>query len=220
MRRAGDIQIKQLPCRIESIDKAAPDVAIVRAQAAGERAAAIPRRPVHRLPAEGRPPAQLLARDAAARRRAARAAHPPRARRLVHRPGVHDVQGPRDPALRGAARHVLPARGFRQADRSSSPAAPASRRSRRSSSTRSITGSTARDGALLGRAREARSLPARPARASGSSRASELHVHPGAVGTRCRRCVARPHGLRAPGRDGRLSATCRATRSMRAARRR
>jgi len=30
VRRAGDIQIKLLPCRIESIDKPAPDVAIVR----------------------------------------------------------------------------------------------------------------------------------------------------------------------------------------------
>ena len=30
VRRAGDIQIRKLPCRIESIDKAAPDVAIVR----------------------------------------------------------------------------------------------------------------------------------------------------------------------------------------------
>ena len=30
VRRAGDIQIKRLPCRIESIIKAAPDVAIVR----------------------------------------------------------------------------------------------------------------------------------------------------------------------------------------------
>jgi CDP-4-dehydro-6-deoxyglucose reductase len=30
VRRAGDIRIKRLPCRIESIDKAAPDVAIVR----------------------------------------------------------------------------------------------------------------------------------------------------------------------------------------------
>ena len=30
VRRAGDLQIKRLPCRIESIDKAAPDVAIVR----------------------------------------------------------------------------------------------------------------------------------------------------------------------------------------------
>jgi CDP-4-dehydro-6-deoxyglucose reductase, E3 len=30
VRRAGDIQIKRLPCRIESIAKAAPDVAIVR----------------------------------------------------------------------------------------------------------------------------------------------------------------------------------------------
>ncbi len=30
VRRAGDIQIKRLPCRIESIDKAAADVAIIR----------------------------------------------------------------------------------------------------------------------------------------------------------------------------------------------
>ena len=30
VRKAGDIQIKRLPCRIESIDKPAPDVAIVR----------------------------------------------------------------------------------------------------------------------------------------------------------------------------------------------
>ncbi len=30
VRRAGDIQLKRLPCRIESIDKAASDVAIVR----------------------------------------------------------------------------------------------------------------------------------------------------------------------------------------------
>ena len=30
VRRAGDIQIRRLPCRIESIDKPAPDVAIVR----------------------------------------------------------------------------------------------------------------------------------------------------------------------------------------------
>ena len=30
VRRAGDIQIKRLPCRIESIEKVAPDVAVVR----------------------------------------------------------------------------------------------------------------------------------------------------------------------------------------------
>ncbi|HVO88863.1 MAG TPA: CDP-6-deoxy-delta-3,4-glucoseen reductase [Casimicrobiaceae bacterium] len=30
VRRAGDIQIKRLPCRVETIDKVAPDVAIVR----------------------------------------------------------------------------------------------------------------------------------------------------------------------------------------------
>ena len=30
VRRAGDIQIKRLPCRVESIEKPAPDVAIVK----------------------------------------------------------------------------------------------------------------------------------------------------------------------------------------------
>ena len=35
VRRAGDIQIKRLPCRIESIDKPAPDVAIVRLKLPG-----------------------------------------------------------------------------------------------------------------------------------------------------------------------------------------
>jgi len=30
VRRAGDIQVRRLPCRIESIDKAAPDVAVVK----------------------------------------------------------------------------------------------------------------------------------------------------------------------------------------------
>jgi hypothetical protein len=30
VRRAGDIQVRRLPCRIESIERAAPDVAIVR----------------------------------------------------------------------------------------------------------------------------------------------------------------------------------------------
>ena len=69
VRRAGDIQIKRLPCRIESIDKRRARRRDRALQAAGERAAAVPRRPVHRLPAEGRQAAQLLAGHAAARRR-------------------------------------------------------------------------------------------------------------------------------------------------------
>ena len=102
-----------------------------QAQAAVERAAAIPGRPVHRFPAEGRAPAQLLDRHAAARRRAARAAHPAHARRVVHRSAVHDVQGPRNPALRRSARHVLPARGQRQAGDLRRRRNRVSRRSRR-----------------------------------------------------------------------------------------
>ena len=80
MRRAGDIRIRKLPCRVETIDKPAPDVAIVKLKLPANERLQYPRRPVHRSPAEGRPPPQLFARDAAARRCAARAAHPPRAR--------------------------------------------------------------------------------------------------------------------------------------------
>ena len=61
VRRAGDIVIKRLPCRIESIDKAAPDVAIVRFKLPANERLQFLAGPVHRLPAEGRQAPQLLA---------------------------------------------------------------------------------------------------------------------------------------------------------------
>ena len=82
VRRAGDIvdQAPAVPARVDRQGRARRrDRAL---QAAGERAAAVPRRPVHRLPAQGRQAAQLLARHAAARRQAPRAPHPPRAERF------------------------------------------------------------------------------------------------------------------------------------------
>ena len=82
-----------------------------QAQAAGIRAAAIPGRPVHRLPAEGRASAQLFARDAAACRRAARIAHPPHARGLVHRSAVpHATRAARSCASKGRSARSICAR--------------------------------------------------------------------------------------------------------------
>src|SRR5207237_4846653 len=43
--------------------------------------------------------------------------HPADAGRPIHRAGVHHAQGTRPVALRGPARHVLSARGERQAER-------------------------------------------------------------------------------------------------------
>ena len=204
MRRAGDIQIQRLPCRIESIDKRRRRRRDRPPQAAGERAAAVPGRPVHRLPAEGRPAAQLLAGDAAARRRAARAAHPARARRLLHRPAVHrSTRGARSCASRARSARSTCAR-TRTSRSSSSPAAPASRRSRRSSSTRCTTTST-RGGrwCSTGARGRRRTSTCRTCREAGS-RAPQLHVHPGAVRTRAGRCVAGPHRPRPPGGARRL----------------
>ena len=45
-----------------------------------------------------------------------RTAHPPHARRQVHRPRVRRDEGEGDPARRGPVRQLLPARGLRQAD--------------------------------------------------------------------------------------------------------
>ena len=171
-------------------------------QAARERAAPVPGRPVHRLPAEGRQAPQLLARDAAARRQPARDPRPAHPGRILQRRAVHAVQGTRDPALRGAARRVLPARGIGQADRV--------RRGRHrvradqgDDRARAASRDRPRDGAVLGRARAARSLPAGPPRPVAVG-APQLHVHPGAVGAARRRRVAGPYRLRAPGGDGRF----------------
>ena len=204
VRRSGDIQIRKLPCRVESIDKPAPDVAIVKIKLpANERLQFLAGQYI-----------DLLLKDG--RRRSFSLATPPhddallelhvryRPRRAFHPAAVQRVQGPRDPALRRAARHVLPARGIGQADHlrrrrhrlradqghHRARAAPRDRRD-------------AADGALLGRAREARPLSARSARPVAAAE-PQLHVHPGAVRSRARGRLARPHRPRAPGGAGRL----------------
>ena len=200
-RRRHRDQAPALPHRVDRQGRARRgDRAL---QAPRQRAAAVPRRPVRRLPAEGRQAAQLLARHAAARRQAAGAPRPARAGRLLHRSALHAVQGSRDPALRGPARFVLSARGLRQADR-------VRRRRHRlradqgDDRARALSQARSRDGALLGRTLAAGSVPARTARPV-ADRTPQLHVHPGAVGTSPRRRVAGPHRLRAPGGARRLS---------------
>ena len=219
VRRAGDIQVRACPAASSRSRSAAPDVAIVKLKLpANERLQYLAGQYV-----------DLLLKDG--RRRSFSLATPPHDDALLelhvrHVPGgfftdaaLQRVQGPRDPALRRAAGVVLPARGLRQADRSSSPAAPASRRSRRSSSTRCITGSTAADGAVLGRAREARSLPARAARASGSSE-PQLHASFRCSPSRRRTTTGRAGRARPPGGARRFRRSRPATRSTPAARRR
>ena len=57
---AGEFAIRKLPSRVLSIERPAPDVAIVKAAAAGQRRVPVPRRPVHRVHPARRRAAQLL----------------------------------------------------------------------------------------------------------------------------------------------------------------
>src|SRR5258708_31328063 len=57
VRRAGDIQIKRLPCRIESIDKPAGDAALARLKMPARPPRQYPPRPdIHCIPKGTRPP--------------------------------------------------------------------------------------------------------------------------------------------------------------------
>ena len=189
-------------------------------QAAGQRAAAVPRGPVRRLPAEGRQAAQLLARHAAARRQAARAAHPAR-------PAAASSPTRCSRNTRGARSCASRARSGRStcARTSDKPIDLRRRRHRLRADqgddrARAPPQDRPREMVLYWGARSLRRpLPARPARQV-ADRAPELHVHPGAVGAQAGRRLARPDGLRAPGGDGRLPGPVRATRCTRAARRR
>ena len=217
VRRAGDIQIKRLPCRIESIDKPAPTSRSCRLKLpANERLQYLAGQYIDFLLKDGQ-------------RRSFSLATPPHAdellelhirhtsRRLLHRSAVHEYKG------REILRFEGPLGTFYLREDTDKPIDLRRGRHRLCADqgdhrAHAASPDSARDGALLGRAREARSLPARTSRKV-ADRASELHVHPGAVGTRGRRCVAGPHGLRAPGGARRLQRTCRATRYTRAARR-
>ena len=194
VRRAGDIQIKRLPCRIESIEKAAPDVAIVRFKLpANERLQFLAGQYIDFLLKDGK-------------RRSFSLATPPHDDSLLelhirHMPSgfftdalFTPIQGPRDPALRGAARLVLSARAVGQADRV--------RRGRHrlradQGDDRACAASRAStaDGAVLGRARAARSVPARsPAQMAGASIATSSTFP--CCPSRGRRTVDGPHGVR------------------------
>jgi len=59
---------REIPCRVEKIERPAPERRHPAAAPADERRLPLPRRPVHRLPAEGRKEAQLLDRQSAAAR--------------------------------------------------------------------------------------------------------------------------------------------------------
>ena len=151
--------------------KPAPDVAIVKLKLpANERLQYLAGQYIDFLLKDGRRRSFSLA-NAAARRRAARAAHPPHPGRLLHRPAVQrSSRAARSCASKGRSAtfflreesdkpiiFVAGGTGFapiKAVDRARAPP----------------SASTApADGAVLGRARAARSLPARPARRSGSA---------------------------------------------------
>ena len=169
-------------------------------QAAGERTTAVPGRPVHRSAAEGWPPEELLARDGAARRRAARTAHSARARRLLLRAAVRtSSKVARSCASRGRSARSSCARN-RTSRSSSSPAAPDSRRSRPSSSTRCTTLST-RIGrwCCTGACARSRTSICRTCPATWQQASPNFTFIPVLVGTRAGRRLARTHRLRPSG---------------------
>ena len=221
VRRAGDIRIrKRLPCRIESIDKAAPDVAIVQLKLpANERLQFLAGQYIDFLLKDGK-------------RRSFSLATPPHDDALLELHIRHVPGGFFTDQLftqykgREILRFEGPLGAFYLREESDKPiifvAGGTGFAPIKAMIEHALHHDVDRpaDGALLGRARAARSLPARSSRHDGSSEQPQLHVHPGAVRARARRRVAGPHGLRAPGGAGRLSPTCRATRSTPAAARR
>ncbi|MEI9850214.1 MAG: FAD-binding oxidoreductase [Sphingomonas sp.] len=152
MRRAGDIQIKRLPCRIEAIEKIAPDVAIVRFKLpANERLQFLAGQYIDFLLKDGK-------------RRSFSLATPPHDDQLLELHVRHipdgfftdalftQYKGREILRLEGPARILLPARGLGQADR------PGRRRhglraDQGDHRARAVSQAAPRDGAVLGRAR-------------------------------------------------------------------
>lgn len=111
---AGDVPIKKVPCRVASLEKAAPDVTIVKLQLpATERMQFLAGQYVEFILRDGK--RRSYSSPTPARRRPDRTAHPPHAGRCVHglclrrqgRPAGDE--GARHPALRGPAGQLLPA---------------------------------------------------------------------------------------------------------------
>ena len=114
---AKGIQVKTLPCRVQALERAADDVIVLRVKLpANEKLKFLAGQFIEFLLKDGTR-RSFFDGQSAARSRAGRAARATRRRRQVHRARVREDEGARHPALRGAARRVLPARGVAQADR-------------------------------------------------------------------------------------------------------
>ena len=118
VRLASDIQIRKLPSRVQTMERAAPDVAVLKLQLpASEQFRYYAGQYVEVILKDGRRRSYSMA--GAPHWQPAGIAHPPHARRPVHRPRVrgwrHADERARDPAPGRTVRLVLPARGQRQA---------------------------------------------------------------------------------------------------------
>mmetsp|Transcript_45586 Transcript_45586/g.127041 ORF Transcript_45586/g.127041 Transcript_45586/m.127041 type:complete len:385 (+) Transcript_45586:1677-2831(+) len=129
--------------------------------AGGQPEFPVPRWPVCRVhPARRRPPQLFDGQCAAQPARPDRAAHPPHARRQVHRPCLRRAQGEGHPAHGRPLRQLLPARGLGQAHRSAGQRHRlcADQGHHRASPPHRLDPA---DGAVLGRPQAGRPLPAR-----------------------------------------------------------
>ena len=202
VRRAGDIPIKRLPCRIESIDKPAPDVAVVRFKLpANERLQFLAGQYVDFLLKDGK-------------RRSFSLAVAPHDDRLLelhirHIPGGLFT----DPLFaQFKGREILRLEGphgaFYLREESDKPmifvAGGTGFAPIKAMLEHCFHHGIAREMVLYWGARALADLymPALPG--EWQTRASQLHVHSGAVGCAAGRGVARPHGPRAPGGARRL----------------
>ena len=198
VRRAGDIQIRSCRAASRSIDKAAPDVAIVALKLpANERLQFLAGQYIDFLLKDGK-------------RRSFSLATPPHDDALLELHIRHVPGGFFTDQLftqykgREILRFEGPLGAFYLREESDKPIifvaggtgfAPIKAMHRARASPRRRPA----DGALLGRALAARSLPAGPARASGRRSTRNFTFIPVLSEPQPRRRVARPHGLRAPG---------------------
>ena len=119
MPGAGEFPVRKLPSRVISIDKPAPDVAILKLQLpANDPLQYRAGQYVEFILRDGARRSYSMASCAAPAGRQALDRTPPAppAGRQVHRPRVRGDEGERHPARRGAVRLLLPARRLGQAD--------------------------------------------------------------------------------------------------------
>ena len=135
--RCTGVRPRIIPCRVEKLDKPAPDVAVIGLRLPmNENFRFLAGQYIDMLLKDGKRRSYSLATQARPERRhRARDPCAPHAGRIVHRARIQQAEGAGSAALRGPTGQLLPARGIRQADRSCWRAAPASRRSARSCET-------------------------------------------------------------------------------------